>query len=280
MPFTDFPDWQGLPSLASILASGSVAGSPGGVPLLTFENVLLNATTSIGVATTNVYSPVAVPQIAYNISVQLKEQVVGTNPTADIVFDWLDASSGLLVQTDTYQCWIGSPVASYQVFGRGPTKSNQLRLSIKNYDSQAITAVVNLITESRVYETDIWRTRSTLAIIPGQTLIQSRPESNILAYQVSNVASGAAVDLVLPIWIGHVNYEFQTASAANDAQLFVQMFDTAVTPTAFNTHEVRTNSDGIATGEFWLAKSLYRAHMRNNNAGAQNLSLTMVAVET
>lgn len=279
MPGTDYPDWEALPSLASILASGAVSGAPGGVPLLTFENTIYSFNGTIGANTAIVGSKVAVPQIAYNISVQLEEQVVGTAPWADIRFDWFDSGTNTLVQTDVFQSWIGSPVAAYQVFGRGPSKSNQLQVTIQNYDNQAITAIVTVITESRIYEADIWRTRKTNAVNSVFTLATARPESNLLAFQLISVAASGTQDLALPIWTGHAAIEFQSSSNTSDAQFFLHVMDTSVAPTVFNAWEIDTNAKGLAVGDFYMSRALYIARLVNNNAAAKNLSITITAID-
>lgn len=276
---TDFPDWQALPSLASILASGAVSGAPGGVPLLTFENVLLNQTVTVAAGSSNTFSPVAVPQIAYNALVQLKENVSGTTPLADIAFSWQDAVSLLQVRSDTYQTWIGAPSASHSVYGFGPSRANQLVVTIKNLDSQAITASVLIISESRIYPYDIWRSVRALPVISGQTGVQCRPESNILAYNVSNIGAGVTDVFALPMWIGACNLFVATGSGVADCTAKLQYLDTNQIGSTFTVFDQNTSASGLLQAESFLPRNACLLSLKNGNAAAQNISYTLTAIE-
>lgn len=195
---TDFPDWQAPQANAT-----AIAGT--GVPLLTSASLVTNQTKSVAAAATQVLGPFTISQIGYELLITASIPAAATNPFIEVVINWFDSGTNTLMQTDSFAAVCGTAtLTNFVTAMRGPSKADQVRISLTNADSaQAATVNVTMLQNSRVYPSDLlywpnlWPT--TLAV-PVFTLPTIPPDEDCLGIlsAVAIPASSSITRLMAP----------------------------------------------------------------------------------
>lgn len=158
MTIADFPDWRAPSAHAAEIASQ-------GVPLLTRSQLIANQTfTNLGHGLSTGTPNLVVTQPGYEIIVNPKFPAGTTNPFVEINLQWTDSGSGAGVANDVFYVPGCIDAHGFVVTGRGPSKGDRLVVGVTNLDTaQSVTCTVEVLVNSRVYPTDVWRFNNTLA---------------------------------------------------------------------------------------------------------------------
>lgn len=152
MTVADFPDWQAPQAHADQIAVT-------GVPLLTKSTLLANTVyTNLAAGASNGTVGLPVTQTGYEIILNPKFAAGTTNPFIEVQLQWVDSGTGLQVASDSFYLPGSEAPSGLAVFGRGPTKGNQLFVTVTNLSSNnPVTTALTVLQNSRVYASDVWR---------------------------------------------------------------------------------------------------------------------------
>lgn len=168
MTIADFPDWQ-----APAAHAGQIAQQ--GVPLLTASKLLANDTITALAHGASFGTPgLTVSQPGYEIIVNPKFAAGTTNPFVEVQLQWVDIGTGIQMASDSFFIPGSTQPSGLAVFGRGPTKGNQLFVTVTNLDTvNPVTLGLTVLQNSRVPQTDVWRFQNSSVnnmTVPGFTL--------------------------------------------------------------------------------------------------------------
>lgn len=212
----DYPDWSPHVAHANQIAAT-------GVPLLTLNTRLYQqAFPSVAAGTPVSSGPLNVSQVGYEVQITAKFPVATVTPFVEIQVAWTDTTSGLQIGSDTFIVPGATAPGVWTVHGRGPTKANQLNLTVTNLDaSNAASVGVIALQNSRVYQKDEWywvNPQNKSLTIPGFPLPTFPDDESVLGLLdgITIPASSQASYLFgMHAGMVSVGYEVNTGAASN-----------------------------------------------------------------
>ena len=207
MTISDAPDWQNVGAqVASYIATGTITGAPGGVPLLNGDQLIhdVAANTVITTISALVLGPFNVEQLSYVGA--FGYEAGSTGGQLNVLMQWYDAV-GNQVNTESFWFFAGSPTFPNVVTMQGPTRGNQLYITLTAYTNNGTLTFFDIYQSSRIVDRHDWRSMiwsgSNLAgSIPG-----SDPPANFLAYcNAPALAAGTALTFLLPFFPARLRY--------------------------------------------------------------------------
>lgn len=240
----------GSPAQDSIRTAIPTNISTTGVPLLTLNTVVAQASTTVA-SSGQVNLPSAgnfytISQIGFELVISATyTNTNGTNGFILVTLVWEDSTSGL--ETDSVSfvtCVSATTTPAIVTRLRGPTRGNRLQVIIANQDSHQLTVAYAILQNSRVYNQDAiqWVPQSASYVINGHTVINNAQVDETTLGIASNsalAASGQDGWLVPPHFgPAYLNVFESGVSAANITvswQLVPgSVYGTAVTPWLVN----------------------------------------------
>lgn len=194
--------------VASLLATGSATGSPGGIPLLRLTNNLgnaSNATIAAGVTST-LLTTTTINQPGYEAEFMVSMPASsGTVPFLKLIVVWTDSVSGLTVGQRTFflTCGNGSTNAlSFYIFG--PARGNEISMTLTNLDASATaTYSWTFNMTSHIYTADKIVQPSFATTAPnGYTNPVGFPNAAVLLNSNPTILASAATSRLLPVYSG------------------------------------------------------------------------------
>lgn len=287
----DYPDWMPTSQqmlqtyaditgqLASLIATGSAAGSPGGVPLLTYVNTIQNLSAQAFTAGTPQSFPssgtFSINQIGYEGFIGIST-AGATATVCHVHMVWKEA--GNTVDVSDFWFYAGTTGSNHFIFFNGPTRGNQLVITITCLTNNC-TINASFMSNSRVYTKDTWRTSAgTFVSAAGSGQVPFDMFGNVLAANNSvSCPATTTQTYTLPLWVGRVILQGSTASGQNDMQCWIINAADSTSAILFNAFS--TSQGEIPATELVLPRSQCNLMVRNNNAAAQNLSVMAVLAE-
>lgn len=138
-------------------------------------STMVTGQTLSGGGNANSYGPYNVNQVGYEILFgAMKASGAGaqTNPFCLVQLVWSDSVTGVTLGSDTWTCPIAGAFAAngqFPIYGRGPTKGDQVTINIQNLDSVSMNYNVSLFQNARTYATDDWRWNNSILTLGGVT---------------------------------------------------------------------------------------------------------------
>lgn len=165
---SDYPDYSPHVAHADQIAAT-------GVPLLTKSTLVYRvAIPSIGAGLAPNSGILPISQTGYEILVSAQAGAGSTNPYGKVYLQWIDSTTGFIVATDTFYTLQAVESGGFVIAGRGPTKADQVEITVQNYDTVTSGAwTITMLQNSRVYPADTWGFANFAdngRTIPGQTL--------------------------------------------------------------------------------------------------------------
>lgn len=199
MSVADFPDWQAPSAHAAQIAQQ-------GVPLLTKSTLLANQTiTNLAHGASTGTAGLPVSQIGYEILISPHFALGTTNPFIEVNLLWADSATGLQVGSDSFYLPGCSQPSGLSVIGRGPTKGDQLFVTITNLDTaNPMTTGLTVFQNSRIYATDQWRlinSEANNSTVPSYTL-PNLPDDESCLGVITNATMAASASLSWLMGIG------------------------------------------------------------------------------
>lgn len=196
---TDYADFQTPQAHATAIAAT-------GAPLLSLSTVLINTSgtiaSALGVVNQPAAGPVTVNQISYEMWLQLVESTNSTKSTAVwVTLNWFDAASGVQVAEDGWWILPGSVNNAHSIMLRGPSKGDQLQVTMTNYGTVNVAYQIVVAQHSRTYDRDRIQSQFFTGF-NGFTLASADSTALILDGDHPSVTTTTPVQLVLPIWAG------------------------------------------------------------------------------
>lgn len=224
----DFPDWMPVSQemlsawlgvtteIAGLIATGDANGAPGGVPLLTLNNVLDHQSNYV-ITPVQPYDPAAfqINQPSYDIVVELEIAAGATIPWLILEMAWTDTSLGIAVVTA--ETWVLPVTAGgVNVFsGRGITKGSSLSVQMTNLDpAENVTMSYGVTQHSRIVNRDDIRSLG----FNGATGFSTAPSdmtTGVVTMWQPTIAGGANATVLLPLFAGKVQFSLQEAAQAS-----------------------------------------------------------------
>lgn len=190
----------GLATTALQATASQIADAVGaaGVPLITLATLLeRKSDLAVGAGATVYGSSLPVGQIGYEIRIFAQTGAAATVPFVSVALTWSDSGTGDTMQVDTYVVPAAVSPYYFTVAGRGPSKADQVQVSVTNLD-QAVSATVwyDLFQNSRVADHDRWEWLNAQVpglTVPGWTLPTVPPDRNFLGIvTAATIAAGAS----------------------------------------------------------------------------------------
>lgn len=248
-----------------------------GAPPIILSTGTINTGTQVIAASGTYTNPVkTMGQPGYEIFIQVKCAAASTVPIVQVILQWVDSVSGQVVGTDHWYL-AGGNAAFQQYYGTGPTKGNQLNLSVVNLDAANSTSIsVILLQNSRTYMRDDWR-NSTYLTPPTFTNGTQDNSGNCVFSSFPSVAANGTVTRLMPIYSGVVQACFLTATGAASFSVNANLQAAAANPqlsagNVYFSNSIAANS--FANVGFVLPRSPCE-FVFVNGATAQSLGITI-----
>jgi hypothetical protein len=239
MTTTDYPDWMSPgQQVSSMIAAGSVAGTPGGTPLLHGFNWLNNApvttTVSANSSTTVVIDNITRPGYIISILAAVGSSN-STIPFLGVELIWRDQTSGVTTAIEQWYitCYNGTPTPNPH-FGKGPTKGNSVKITFTNYDpTYNMTVTWGIGQTTQHISRDDWRGQQ----VTNNPVFTALPNADPLALILGSGLQAASpanttYTWLLPLYAGQAEINvIQNVSQAIALQ--VNAIDPLVTGAAF-----------------------------------------------
>jgi hypothetical protein len=275
---------QGVTSeIAALLATGSAAGAPGGVPLLNLYNSLADASGTV-ITTGNqvVLGPFTVSQIAYEFVLSLATLQNTAVAPVTVDFTWTDSTSGLKTADQNYgiyAAYTGGGGPAHLIEGHGPSNADTVTVTIFNAGAQSVTVSYALLQSSRNYLRHEWRTQTPAGNIafPTMTYISCVPAANILAGQTSGSLNNSSTTYLLPFYVGSAQLWGSIAVAANAGSFL--LLDTIRSLSNTVLARWKTSSGDVSPVQIMLPRDQCQLEMSNGTATASTMSVGIVAQE-
>jgi hypothetical protein len=188
-----------------------------GVPGLVMSTMLLNqASTNIAAGGTFTSSVLTFNQLGYNILLSLIDNAAGTaSAVCSVTVTWIDSTTGLVLYTDLWHiCPGASGSTAHLVGGVGPTKGNQVQISIKNNDSVQVAFTLKFLVNSRTYGKDDWRSQNPFPGFQGQTNPNSDVNAQTLFDVSPSINNATTITRICPLYAGAVTMQFHSTPIA------------------------------------------------------------------
>lgn len=277
-------EWLGVTTqIAGLIATGDANGTPGGVPLLTLNNVLdkqNNVTLTHGQSYS---SPnLVINQPSYDFVLEISYSAVTTQPWALVTLSWQDTAIGVAnFQFETWMC-IGGNNGVNIYGGRGLSKGSQLDVTIQNLDpAQSMLFSYGIAQHSRIVARDDIRSvaYNTPGILGG---VSCDPGRLVLANWTPNVAAGGNANAILPLFAGKAEVYMPEALTASrmvlrDAAADADPSMTITQDIFYDTGAIAVN--GVVHDVVTLPRSNVRAELLNTGGAASNINLIVNALE-
>lgn len=210
----DYPDWSPHVAHADQIAAT-------GVPLLTKSTRLYQqAFINVGPGATASTGQLSVSQIGYEVVINTQAGTPSTSPFCRVSLTWTDSTTGATVATDTYIVPMAASPGLFPVVGRGPTKADELTLTVKNLDTVTAPSVsVIVLQNSRVYPADRWSWANPAmgsVTVPGFTKAVLPNDQSVLGiFSDLNVPASSSVPILCGMAPGQmVNLAGNTAGVS------------------------------------------------------------------
>jgi hypothetical protein len=195
-----------------------------GVPLLSANDSVISSSGSIAVSGTFTSAVTAIPQIGYEVFVELNASVLETGSAiSTVTMTWTDPSTGLVIDVDQFFIAPGVTPGQCLVVGSGPTKAGNVQVKIANGGALgAMTYQFQMLQNSRVYSREDWHSLSAT----GNPLIaatNSSVASGLIASSSISIVNGTTVNRLLPLYAGEV--QFCIIPPAQTGQVGIQTLD-------------------------------------------------------
>jgi hypothetical protein len=262
-------------TLGTPAQDGTVAGVPGGiaiagVPLQSLSGSVISSTGSIATANSFTSAVTTIPQIGYEIFLELNASVLETSAAiVDVALTWTDPTTGFVIDKDEFAIAPGTTPGQCLVVGSGQTKAGRVQVVITNGGVQSLGYSFQMLQNSRIYSREDWHSLSAVGN-PVIAATNSNVASGLIASSSISIGAGATINRLLPLYSGLI--EICVIPPAQSGQIGIQTLDpnapvadligleTIVASTPLNfTHalsraqcQLNIKNTGAATGTFQI----------------------------
>lgn len=272
----------GLSQFSPALVAAQIAAT--GVPLLSKATTVFNqASQSVAGGTTFTVpgSPFAVSQIGYEVFVSVQASAGASAPFAQIQMTWSDSVSGNVVAQETWWLAGAAPPLFNKFSGTGPTKGNQLTVTITNPDAtHALQVAMTVLQVSRVFVRDDWR-QITYNTPPGFTAGIVDQQAGFLLSTAPTIGAGSAATRIIPLYAGRVKL-WATGPVAYDLTINAIDPNISAAPAGNQIYEANITAAGGAkiTDYVALPRCTCTIAIQNNGATGQQFGANLIIEES
>lgn len=271
MTAADYPDWSAPQAHASAIAVT-------GAPLLAVPTDVTGNLISIAAGASPQFGAFPLNQVSYEIVIAAVATGAGAAGPLEITMLWNDNTFGATIATESWYIWPGTSGVSHTVLGKGPVKANNLVIAFRNF-SGAMTYQVQyaIYQRSNVYTRDDWRSTNYAFTSALNAVCTAEPASLQIAYANVSVPGATNTILELPLISGNCYFHAETTSLASDLVLaFQNSVGTFGSPLGSTLAKVRSDANGLVTGNIALPRFQSRVVLGNTNAAAKTVTFSLV----
>jgi hypothetical protein len=246
-------------------------------------NILQETGVVIAASGTVTYGPFAVNSPSYAVAIDALISASATFGLLLISMVWSDSETGLTVGAERwyFSGTTASPAISNGLtFGRGPTKANQLTVTIDNYDpAQSATVDVAIWQSSRTATRDDWRGNPNGGGYVTYTVPNTESLSCALGWVTNHaLAASGVVTYQCALYAGQAAFEF-VSSATGDVgiEILAPLPDRA----SGNWPVLLENAaiGELFTGTLVLPRCPVIVQITNSSAASTNVTFSLTALE-
>lgn len=213
--------------LAALVATGSAAGAPGGVPLLRGTKALNSGTASIaGAGNSILVNNVVLTQPGFEATfIANLPAAAGTIPFVQIQFQWVDNATSSVMETKNYFVTAGNgPSATVTTYINGPCYANKLLVTAFNLDpAQTLTLGFIVNQTADIYEHD----HELQAGYPSANPItfanpNGFPSAGILAQSNPSIGPNGSIQRLMASFKGQAIINVDNGGQANIARVALE----------------------------------------------------------
>jgi len=277
MAALDHTDWAGPEAIASAIANGDPGGAPGGVPLLHGQSVLSVTGPTLLLPNNNVTATLTHINIGYELEVAIGSSIANVNAQCSVEILFIDQASGTVVDKIAYVFW--PPDASTNnfitVYGKGPTRGNQMTLRITNQAGNNPIQYQYVFSQSgRPYAYDYMKPTLSPVSASGRNVPSADFQTGILAAHLVNaLGAGATQTDQLPPYWGRAHIHWDSASNTNDCEVSVDASDDSLHALSIGrVFDQFTGASGNGDSDLMLPSTQCVLRIINHNAAAKNVA--------
>lgn len=260
----------------TLAQEGTVSGLPGmiaetGVPLLTASAVVCNETFNLTTGIQTSYGPFPISQTGYEVNFSWRATTSGTaNDTSEVIFTWQDTTTGNIVGEEYH--FFANPTGTATVVGVGPTKGNELTITILNNDTVTVDYTIVVLQNSRTYMKDQWQQAIFSAGYPGYSVAGGNNYSGILFCQNPSLVTNGTATYICPYWDGRI---WISASSTNAWAARLRTLDpnAAANPVILNLIGVASQ---VLSAELTLPRSMCTLELVNTGSTTASVGALIV----
>lgn len=267
--------------IAALLASGTIAGTPGGIPLLVFQNNLDKLTNRV-IAHGAQYQSASfsINQPGFDFVLNVTIPAGNTTPDLQVDLIWTDTTTGVATLTTDRFYFPATQNGSNSFGGYGKTKGNQLQVVMTNQDTaQSMTVNYGISQNSRIPARD--DIRSVAFNGRGATAtVDQDPNSLALILVQTNVAANSSNSFALPFYSGRCKVISGPQAAAYRYQITAPAYgDAGVLATAQTiVYDTNTLAATASVSDYFQApRAGMVVRIFNNSAGVANINCSILA---
>jgi hypothetical protein len=270
----DYPDWGAPQANASAIAVT-------GVPLLVASTPLVTAVDAINAGANYASGYIPVEQPSYEATIYIGETGSGAAGPVQVVMSWWNAAATELATQETYYIWPGAGGSNHAIFGKGPSKSNLLQVTVANTSAaMQYTMTLFVYQRSHVYTRDDWRSVNYTQSASGNAIATCDPTAGLLGTNIPSIAAAATSTFELPLYAGPAYLYFDTTSATSD--LLVTLTSSAGTDglgVGARLQRYQSGALGTFAGQIALPRFQTRLLITNKNAGLQTAFFSLYTID-
>ncbi len=217
--------------LASLIATGTIEGAPGGAPnLRSTKNLAFSLPAGWTIAPLNSFNfvnnlAVNQPGFEMELLVWTNSGVQPTVPFLQIIVEWFDSASGLAVEADFFMLACGTNSANQIVnYLSGPCKGDIMNVQAINMDSaQVMQLAYTVNVNSHVYTWSRLLQPTYAATAPNSfTNPNGTPGAGLLAIASPTILPSIVSSRLLAAWNGKVGINVDARAQANNISYTLQ----------------------------------------------------------
>lgn len=265
-----------------------MAGSPdwGGTALQAGHSILTSVKTATLARNAAKTYTLPITRPGYLIRTNITN-TTNTTTQMPVRFDWqfVDQATGTVLDNLSWSIFAGANGTPHSISGSGPTKGNQLVVTVTNQAASAATLTFDLIVMevTSTFDRHDWHTDDTVNFtIASFTSPETEATSGLLCGVVNlSLAAGVGgqATRVLPLYTGAAQLYFSTASSTTDLEWWLYPEADVDFPSQPAYANSSTASNGVSNSIAYMPRVQSILVLQNNNAATKVVQATISAAQ-
>lgn len=272
--------------IASLIATGSAGGTPGGVPLLRNEAAITSGSVGpLGVGASGNASggPFSILAPSYDLTVTVTAAALVSQMNGQITLQWKASDNTVLAQKSFS---VVASVGGHQVSITGPVRGVKLTMTFVNSSATSpatnLTFTYKLVASARLAANDLCRTITGPGTSPESNVTWAGTQDmdfGILANANPVIASSSVALRGLNMYNGPVLIQALTPSGTNDLEVQIEALDNGILVNYPNPFDAFTDTHGVLNADFLMPQYQCSVNLVNHNAASKTCSILVSTQE-